>query len=129
MKHVVLLILISLTPFFGQSQEAYRISLDSYQVLEDGRAFFGNQLKLPMTTGTIILGGLNELDGMGSYFNVYGTKLVVDSLDLSFDGTKQVVFRREDGRNFYNLFPTLRAKLIPISLVENKFPLHEENFE
>ena len=73
------------------------------------------------------MGGLNDWDGMNNYFNLFGSKLIIDSTDRSSDGIQKVVLRREDGRNFFDLFPTVSAKLIPIIGVgtdnEDKDPL------
>jgi hypothetical protein len=66
------------------------------------------------------VGGLNDLDGMGNYLNVYGSKLIIDSLDITSDGTQSVVLRREDGNNFFNLYSTMRAKLTPVRNLESK---------
>ena len=102
--------------FFGQSQELFRIEFDGYQPISNRNGIPGGQAKLPIQGSIIVLGGMNELDGMGHYFfDSYGSKLIVDSLDISFDGTRNIVFRREDGRDFFDLFPTVRAKLVPLT--------------
>ncbi|QLG45661.1 hypothetical protein [Costertonia aggregata] len=112
MKNSILIIILLVLPFIGTSQELYTVQMDVYQTLQTPAA--GNKIRLPMNNTTIVMGGLNDLDGLGNYFNIYGSKLIVDSLDTGTDGIKRVVLRREDGRNFLDLFPTITAKLIPL---------------
>ncbi|WP_273568292.1 hypothetical protein [Maribacter halichondriae] len=38
---------------------------------------------------------------------------------MGSEGIQNVVLRREDGRDFFDLFPTVSAKLIPIAHPEN----------
>lgn len=99
-------------------QEQYKLSLDTYQEMENNSSAMKNQVNLPFANQIVVMGGLNDLDGMGNYFNVYGSKLIIDSLDYAENGIKLVVLRREDGRNFYEIYPKLRAKLIPLTLDE-----------
>ena len=60
-----------------------------------------------------IMGGLNDWDGMNNYFNIYGSKVIVQSRDISSNGIIYLVLRREDGDNFFGQYPTLRAEVIP----------------
>lgn len=99
----------------GYGQDQYLLVFDEYQVVEDPDTSLRNQMRFPITNSVVVLGGMNELDGMGDYFNVFGTKLLVDSKKPNSSGAHEVVLRREDGRNFYDLFPTLRAKLVPVT--------------
>ena len=120
MKRIAWFIIIAILPFFGQSQEMFRIEFDGYQSITNRNGVPGGQAKLPAQGSTIVLGGMNELDGLGYYFfDGYGSKLIIDSLDIAPDGTRSIVFRREDGRDFFDLFPTVRAKLIPLSHPES----------
>ncbi|MGB5821855.1 MAG: hypothetical protein WBG90_20395 [Saonia sp.] len=107
-------LLLLIIPFFVQSQQMFRLQLDSYQQNETSFGTMDKQLSLPVKNSVVVLGGLNDLDGIGNYLNIYGSKLIVDSSDVNSDGIRQMVLRREDGRDFFNLFPTIKAKLIPM---------------
>ncbi len=111
----------------SSAQELFRLQFDTYQYVESKDGALGSHIKLPNNNATIIMGGLNDWDGMNNYFNLFGSKLIIDSTDRSSDGIQNVVLRREDGRNFFDLFPTVSAKLIPILGVtiddEDKEPL------
>lgn len=58
-----------------------------------------------------VMGGLNNWDGMNNYFNVYGSKVIIQSREVAYNGIINITLRREDGRNFYGLYPTIRAQL------------------
>ncbi len=60
-----------------------------------------------------VMGGLNDWDGMNNYFNIYGSKVIVQSRDISSHGIINLVLRREDGDNFFGQYPTLKAEVIP----------------
>ena len=125
MKNLALFIIFTILPFLWQSQEVFKISLDEYQTVENGTTSLESQVKLPAISGTVFFEGLNDLDGMGNYLNIYGSRLIVDSLERSSDGTKQVVLSREDGRDFYDFFPTLSVKLVPMTLSKKEELLNE----
>jgi len=125
MRNKILLAWLLALSFWGFSQKTYSLSLDTYQTSADGSASFGNLIELPISQRTVVLGSLNDLSQIGSYISVYGTKLIVDSLDQASDGTKRVVLRREDGLDFYDFFPTLKVILTPLSLVQNEESLSD----
>ncbi|WP_282162042.1 hypothetical protein [Ulvibacterium marinum] len=108
-----------IAPFFwGSAQQTGLFVLDDYQKIETSYASTTHEIQLPAEEVMAIMGGLNDWDGMNNYFNIFGSKLIVERMDVNSDGSKQFTLRREDGRDFYNLFQTITAKLIPIS-VEN----------
>jgi hypothetical protein len=113
MKKTLLLILIVLSPLFGQAQEMFYIQFEDNEV---NRRSATEQVNLTkkQNGAAIIIGGLNNWDGGGNYINVFGTKFIIDSLDLNSDGTRRAVLRREDGENFFNHLTTINAKLIPV---------------
>ncbi len=115
MKHLYLFLLIVLFPIVCAAQELYHISFEQNQTTIHTPQINTNEIVFPVNGSTVIMGGLNNLDGMGNYLNVYGSKLIVDSLDIAMDGTQHVVLRREDGNNFFNLYPTMKAKLTPVN--------------
>ncbi len=109
------------------AQDLFRLQFEAYQYVENKDGALGCYIKLPNQNATIVMGGLNDWDGMNNYFNLFGSKLIIDSTDRSSDGIQKVILRREDGRDFFELFPTVSAKLIPILDVsidkEDKEPL------
>lgn len=113
MKHIYVLLFL-ITPSLCMAQELYHISFEQNQTTLHTSQTNESEISLPAKGSTIIMGGLNNLDGMGNYLNVFGSKLIVDSLDIAMDGTQNVVLRREDGNNFFNLYPTMKAKLTPV---------------
>jgi hypothetical protein len=104
-----------MNPIFLVAQDQYRLSLETYQEMENNSLAISGQISLPFADQIVVMGGLNDLDGMGNYFNVFGSKLVIDDIENAKNGIKYVILRREDGRNFYEIYPSLRAKLIPLS--------------
>lgn len=117
MKQLYFIFLLILVPVLCGAQELYHISFQQNQTGIYTPQITSNAIDLPMKGATVIMGGLNNLDGMGNYLNVYGSKLIVDSMDIAMDGTQNVVLRREDGNHFFNLYPTMRATLTPINQV------------
>lgn len=117
MKQLYFIFLLILVPVLCGAQELYHISFQQNQTGIYTPQITSNEIDLPMKGATVIMGGLNNLDGMGNYLNVYGSKLIVDSMDIAMDGTQNVVLRREDGNHFFNLYPTMRATLTPINQV------------
>lgn len=120
MKKIILIITFVFIPILTFSQNQYKISFDDYQIVEDSSTSLKMQMKFPFKDMVVVMGGLNDLDGMNNYFNIFGSKLIIEKLDITSNGTHRLLLRREDGRNFYDLFPTLIAKIIPISSVENE---------
>ncbi len=111
----VLFALLAIVPFLGQAQEQFILSLDEFQVIEDPSTSLQSQMRFPRSEKMIVMGGLDNLDGMGNYFNVYGSKLIVDRRKTRAEGGYALTLRREDGRDFFDLFPTLSGKLIPVT--------------
>ena len=58
---------------------------------------------------------LNTTSGFGWTFNYFGNVLVVEQLDILVDGTKQLVLRREDGKDFFSNRSTIKAIIKPIA--------------
>ena len=118
MTKLLLCVLFSSIYFSGGAQDLFRLQLDSYQTMENGIS--QNDIQIPNSDAFVIMGGLNDLDGANNYFNLFGSKLIIDSHDRGLDGIQKVVLRREDGRNFLNLYPTITARLIPIVHPKNE---------
>lgn len=120
MKKIILYILVAYSPLLANSQGLFHISFEQNQTQTNATLINTHEISLPVKGSAVIVGGLNDLDGMGNYLNVFGSKLIVDSLDIASDGTQNVVLRREDGNNFFNLYPSLRAKLVPVQNLGNQ---------
>lgn len=114
MRKVLLLIGILLLCTSTHAQQLYEMKIHQTQTLDYQDISNGQLMTLPNTKFTVMMGGLNDWDGLANYFNIYGSKLIVDSLDLKSDGSKHVVLRREDGRKFYDRFATILATLTPV---------------
>lgn len=69
---------------------------------------------------------LNSRSGLGPTFNYFGTVIVVDQVNVLPNGNKQLIIRREDGRNFYGYKPTLKAVLITNNIKGTKFPQNNQ---
>lgn len=120
MKKTFLFLVFAGILFSMNAQTMFQLKFDEYQYMDRNIGVMGGQMKLPNGNAMVIMGGLNDLDGMNNYFNLFGGKLIIDSLDMGLDGTQKIVLRREDGQDFYNLFPTISARLIPIDRTENE---------
>lgn len=114
MRKALLLIVFLGLYISTHAQQLYELRIHQSQILDNYDITNGQLMTLPNSKFTVMMGGLNNWDGLGNYFNIYGSKLIVDRLDLRSDGSKHVVLRREDGRKFYDRFPTISATLIPV---------------
>lgn len=112
---IILTIILGIIPLLGFTQEQFVISLNEFQYTESSGSSMQTQIRFPTSEKVIFMGGLDHLDEIGKYFNIYGSKLKVDNLTMNGDGTHTVILRREDGKNFFDLFPKLTARLIPVS--------------
>lgn len=115
----ILFILLLIISFFGQAQGQFILSIDEFQIIQDPSTSLQKQVRFPMGEKVIVMGGLNNLDGMGNYFDVFGSKLIIDRRKTTSDGVHTLTLRREDGREFFNLFSTLTGKLTPMTHREN----------
>ncbi len=93
--------------------------VDAYQEAEATNSSGSIFIKLPSKQVMPIVGGLNDWDGMNNYLNVFGSKLIIERKDIGSDGVTHLILRREDGLNFFDLFPTLKARLVPITSLPN----------
>lgn len=123
MKKLLLYLFLGFAPIILGAQELYHLTFEQNQTPINTLMMDTNEIRLPVTGATVIVGGLNDLDGMGNYLNVYGSKLTVDNLDIASDGTQSIVLRREDGNNFFNLYSTMRAVLTPVRNSNKLIPI------
>lgn len=118
MKKVILLIAFVIIPFFTFSQKQYKISFDDYQLVEDSSTSLKNQMKFPFKDAVVVMGGLNDLDVMNNYFNIFGSNIIVQQQGVNYDGSLSLILRKEDGHNFFDLCSTLSSKLTPLNVLE-----------
>jgi hypothetical protein len=111
----LLFIFLAITPFYNQAQEQFTFTIDEFQTVVDPSTSLQSQMRFPMGEKVIVMGGLDNLDGVGNYFNVFGSKLIIDRRKTTSDGVHTLTLRREDGREFFDLFETLTAKLTPMT--------------
>ncbi len=115
MEKLYLYIIVASFCFSVNAQDLFQLKFDNYQNIEYHNGPNGSMVKFPLDNLTLVMGGLNDWDGMNNYFNIFGSKLIVDSSDRGIDGIQNIVLRREDGRKIFELFTTLRAKVIPFN--------------
>ncbi len=110
MKHLTTLFFFLFTMItWGQTD--YHIK--SYAHFEETRGNADTDLILTLPEQEIVQlqNSLNSSSGLGPSFNYYGKVVVVDQMDTLADGTKQLILRREDGKDFFGYRPTLKAIL------------------
>lgn len=49
--------------------------------------------------------------GIGKTVNIYGKTLVIEEVNPNADGTIELVMRQENGKDFFNYYPKVRARL------------------
>lgn len=96
------------------AQTGYQLQSSHFEGTR-GNAETGLILNLPEQEIVQLENHLNTTSGFGWTFNYFGNVLVVEQLDVLSDGTKQLVLRREDGKNFYSNRRTIKAIVRPIT--------------
>ena len=114
------IVLFAIIPVLSKVQNHFAITLDEYQQVENPNTSYQSQMRLPQKETVVNMGGLNDLDGIGNYLNIYGSKLLLDSITTTFNGEHAVVLRREDRRDFYNLFCHYKCQTNPLTPIQEK---------
>lgn len=114
MKKMLFTALFGMLFLFGYAQKQYVLSFNDFQLVEDPNTFQKNHVRFPSQDLIVTINNLNDLKGIGNYLDVFGKILVVDSMQSTANGTHSIILRREDGRDFYDIFPTLSAELKPL---------------
>lgn len=112
MKQLTTLIFLILMVFSAQSQQNNFIKKFDYFIESRGNTDANLILTLPYQEIVRLESKLNSNSGLGPSFNYYGTSVIVDQMNILPNGNKQVILRREDGRDFYGYRPTLKAILV-----------------
>ena len=113
MIHNFTLLILSVFPLILTSQrENFKKTFEHF---DESRGNAANEyiLTLPYEETVKLANPLNSQSGLGATFNYYGTVVVVDQMNLLPNGDRQLVLRREDGKNFYGFRPTIKAVLSP----------------
>ena len=110
MKYITTLICFCIC-FFSLAQSGYHIK--SYDHFEGTRGNSDTELILTLPSAEIVQlqNHLNTTSGFGWTFNYFGNVLVVEQLDILADGTKQLLLRKENGKDFFGSRPFIKAVL------------------
>ncbi len=109
---IIICLFISLCAW-SQDPTAYYLEVVPDQQVEILSGASGPSVNVPVLNGIVIIDGTYDSEGLGRSIVFNGSRLSIDSMTMGLDGWRYVVLRREDGRDFYNLFPTLQARMIP----------------
>ena len=116
MKQLTTLIFILLMISSINAQQSEFVKRFNHFDESRGDVESGLILTLPYQEMVRLESNLNSNSGLGPSFNYYGTVVIVDQMNILPNGNKQLVLRREDGRDFYGYKSTLRAILIKTDL-------------
>ncbi|MFS4415942.1 hypothetical protein [Maribacter sp. 2307ULW6-5] len=97
------------------AQEITFLKLSSANQWEASYGDLGPQAQISQNKVVAVMGGLNDWDGANNYFNFFGSKVIIERKDIASNGNTHLVLRREDGKNFYGLYPILNAEIVPAS--------------
>lgn len=114
------LILLVFPLFLSAQNEKFQKSFEHFDESR-GDSDTSQMITLPYEETVLLYNALNSSSGLGPTFNYYGTIVVVDQMNTLPDGTLQLVLRREDGRDFYDFQPTLKAVLSRQPLADLSF--------
>ena len=116
MKKIITLYLFVLLLSFGltaQQPRVFYLEIEPDQQVERVSGAPGSNISVPVKSGIVVLDGAYDSEGLGQAIVFNGSRLIIDSMSMGQDGWRYIVLRREDGRNFYDMFPTLKARMIP----------------
>ena len=115
MKTIITLFIfvLTLTHLTAQQPKVFYLEIEPNQEVERVSGAAGSKLSVPVKSGIVVLDGAYDSEGLGQAIVFNGSRLIIDSMSMGQDGWRYVVLRREDGRNFYDMFPTLKARMIP----------------
>ena len=97
----------------AQQPRVFYLEIEPDQQVERVSGAPGSKLSVPVKSGIVVLDGAYDSEGLGQAIVFNGSRLIIDSMSMGQDGWRYIVLRREDGRNFYDMFPTLNARMIP----------------
>ena len=97
----------------AQDTKTYYLEIDPDQQVEILNGAAGRSVSVPVMSGIVVLDGTYNKEGLGQSIVFNGSRLSIDSMSMGLDGWRYLVLRRADGRDFYDMFPTIRARMIP----------------
>lgn len=114
MKQTFTLFILLVIPWFLFSQQPnYKKTFEHF---DESRGNTTNEYILTLSyEETVVLNNpLNSTSGLGATFNYFGTVVVIDQMNILPNGERQLILRREDGKDFYGFRPTIKAILSPV---------------
>ena len=97
----------------AQQPRVFYLEIEPNQQVERSSGVQGSNLSVPVQSGIVMLDGAYDSEGLGQAIVFNGSRLIIDSMSMGQDGWRYITLRREDGRDFYDMFPTLKARMIP----------------
>ena len=119
----VIALLLSGYSLRAQQPRVFYLEIEPDQQVERVSGAAGPSVNVPVKSGIVVLDGAYDSEGLGQAIVFNGSRLIIDSMSMGQDGWRYIVLRREDGRDFFDMFPTLRARMIPTT----QRPEPEEN--
>ena len=116
MKKIITLCIFILTlsvTLTAQQPRVFYLEIEPDQQVDRVSGAPGSNISVSVKSGIVLLDGAYDSEGLGQAIVFNGSRLIIDSMSMGQDGWRHVVLRREDGRNFYDMFPTLKARMIP----------------
>lgn len=114
MKSVITTLIILLMGWSSNAQQVFVVEVEPFQQVDLVHGSIGSSISVPERMGMAIMAGTYNNEGLGKYLVFNGSQLRIESMDVALDGNIQVLLRREDGRDFFDKFPLLRARLTPV---------------
>lgn len=114
MKSIITYLIIILLGWSSYAQQVYNVEIEPFQTVDLISGAQGSDISVPGRLGTAILGGNFDKEGLGKYLIFNGSQLRIESFDMAMNGQINVYLRREDGRDFFDKFPLLKARLTPV---------------
>ena len=114
MKSIITYLIILLFSWSSFAQQLYNVEIEPFQSVDLVSGAQGSNISVPERFGTAMLGGAFDAEGLGKYLVFNGLQLRIESFEMAMNGQIQVSLRREDGRDFFDKFPLLRARLTPV---------------
>ena len=125
-KVIFWILFLSINLFLiAQQPQVFYLEIEPDQQVDRVSGAPGSNVNVPVRSGIVVLDGAYDSEGLGQAIVFNGARLIIDSMSMGEDGWRNVVLRREDGRNFYDMFPTLKGRMIPTT----QRPVPEENKE
>ena len=125
MKQLSVLLILTFSIISVEAQQLFRMEIDSNQRMETLHGASGMMFNVPIKDGTVILADQYDREGLGRHLVFNGGRLLIDNMVMGLGGQRHVTLRLPDRRNFYNMFPSIRATLIPVLNV-NPYDLESE---